>query len=208
MNLLPKLTETAKTLEATFTEIPAKRKEVLKQLANYIKAKKEAAQTISLVFICTHNSRRSHIAQLWAQAAAANYNINNITTFSGGTEATAFYPAAVQAMQELGFEIEKSEATVNPKYKVTYSPDAPTIEAWSKRFDDAANPAADFCAIMTCSDADENCPFVPGVDKRIAITYNDPKASDNTPQQAETYRERALQIGREMLFAFSQVSVK
>jgi arsenate reductase (thioredoxin) len=205
MSLLPKLDETAKALEATFSDIPAARKELLTQLSAYIRQKKAGGQTINLVFICTHNSRRSHMAQLWAQAAASNYNIAHVKTYSGGTEATAFYPAAVQAMQELGFEIEKGDESINPKYKVNYSTEDPTIEVWSKRFDDAANPAQEFCAVMTCSDADDNCPFVPGVEKRIAITYNDPKASDNTPQQAETYKERALQIGREMLFTFSQV---
>ncbi|MER2997898.1 protein-tyrosine-phosphatase [Pontibacter populi] len=205
MSLNPTLTKTIAELTQTFDQIPTERKALLTQLSDYIKQKKEIGQTINLVFICTHNSRRSHMAQLWAQASAANYNIVNVKTYSGGTEATAFYPAAVQAMQELGFKIEKGAETINPKYNVNYSSDEPTIEAWSKKFDDAANPGSEFCAVMTCSDADDNCPFVPGVEKRIAITYNDPKASDNTPQQAETYRERAMQIGREMLFAFSQV---
>ncbi|MBC5772551.1 protein-tyrosine-phosphatase [Pontibacter sp. KCTC 32443] len=205
MSLNPTLSQTIAQLSQTFDQIPEERKELLNQLTDYIKQKKKAGQNINLVFICTHNSRRSHMAQLWAQAAAANYNIPAVKTYSGGTEATAFYPAAVQAMQELGFEIETGPETINPKYKVKYSPDEPTIEVWSKRFDDVANPKADFAAVMTCSDADDNCPFVPGVEKRIAITYNDPKASDNTPQQAQAYRERALQIGREMLYVFRQV---
>ncbi len=205
MPLNPTLAKTIAQLTQTFDQIPAQRIELLEQLSAYIKQKREVGQTINLVFICTHNSRRSHMAQLWTQAAAANYTIANVKTYSGGTEATAFYPAAVQAMQVLGFDIEKGTETINPKYKVSYSSDAPTIEVWSKRFDDAANPTSEFCAIMTCSDADDNCPIVPGVEKRIAITYNDPKASDNTPQQTETYKERSMQIGREMLFAFSQV---
>ncbi len=205
MILLPTLAHTVKQLEATFLEIPSERKELLKQLSDYIRKKKEEGEPINLVFICTHNSRRSHMAQLWAQAAAAYYDIESVRTFSGGTEATGFFPAAMQAMQEIGFEIEKEDVSDNPKYKVQFANAAASINVWSKRFDDAANPTSGFCAIMTCSDADENCPFVPGVEKRIAITYTDPKASDNTPQQAEKYKERALQIGREMLFAFSQV---
>ncbi|MBB6612433.1 protein-tyrosine-phosphatase [Pontibacter sp. Tf4] len=205
MSLTPELARTAAELEASFPEIPAERKELLKQLSSYISQKKETGQPVNLVFICTHNSRRSHMAQLWAQAAAAYYGVNSVHTFSGGTEATAFYPAAVQAMQQLGFEIEKQSETINPKYKVNYSPDEPTIEVWSKRFDDVANPDTHFAAIMTCSDADENCPFVPGAEKRIAITYADPKLSDNTALQAQTYTERARQIGRELLFVFAQV---
>ena len=205
MNLLPTLSETITYLTQQFDQIPSERKALLKQLSAYIREKKTSGQPINLVFICTHNSRRSHMAQIWAQAASTYYNVPQVYTFSGGTEATAFYPAAVHAMQELGFEIEKEEAIPNPKYKIRYAATLPVIEVWSKRYDDPFNPQAEFCAIMTCSDADDNCPFVPGVEKRIAITYNDPKASDNTPHQAEIYKERALQIGREMLFAFSKV---
>ncbi|NEM97116.1 low molecular weight phosphatase family protein [Pontibacter burrus] len=206
MSLLPELARTAKALETTFAEIPAERKQQLHRLSNYISQKRAASQTINLVFICTHNSRRSHMAQLWAQAAAAYYNIRHVHTFSGGTEATAFYPAAVEAMQELGFEIKKEAAEANPRYMVKFADDADGITVWSKRFDDAANPTADFAAIMTCSDADQNCPFVPGAEQRIALTYTDPKLSDNTAHQLQIYKERALQIGREMLFAFSEVT--
>jgi len=205
MSLNPVLTNTAAALEATFNEIPEDRKLLLLQLTNYIRQKKTDGQTINLVFICTHNSRRSHIAQLWAQAAAAYYGVKAVYTFSGGTEATAFYLAAVKAMQQFGFEITQQGSTINPKYKVSYSSDAKSIEVWSKKFDDTPNPTSDFCAVMTCADADENCPLVPGAEQRIAVTYQDPKAADNTPQQAQTYKERALQIGREMLFVFSKV---
>lgn len=205
MSLLPTLSDTITYLTQQFDQIPEARKALLLQLSEYIKNKKTAGQPVNLIFICTHNSRRSHIAQIWAQAAAAYYSIPQVYTFSGGTEATAFYLAAVTALQELGFEIQKQEILSNPKYKIRYDDSSPVLEVWSKRFDDPANPPAGFCAIMTCSDADDNCPFVPGVEKRIAITYNDPKASDNTPHQAEIYKERALQIGREMLFAFSNV---
>ena len=48
------------------------------------------AKPIQLMFVCTHNSRRSHISQQRAQASAAYLNVDNVQTFSGGTEATAF----------------------------------------------------------------------------------------------------------------------
>ena len=205
MILLPALAKTTEQLTKSFDQIPADRKELLQQLSSYIRKKTETGQPIALVFICTHNSRRSHLSQLWAQAAATYFAIDKVATYSGGTEATAFYPAAVKAMQEVGFEIEKNDESPNPKYKVKYAANKAPVEVWSKKFDDAANPAADFCAIMTCSDADGNCPFVPGAEQRIAITYDDPKASDGTAAQDKVYLERALQIGREMLFAFSKI---
>lgn len=58
---------------------------------------------------------------------------------------------------------------------------------------------------MTCSQADGGCPFISGAEKRIAITYDDPKAFDNTDQQTEKYNERSLQIATEMFYVFSQI---
>jgi arsenate reductase (thioredoxin) len=205
MTLFTNLHQTIRELEQTFDALPAERKALLEQLATYISAKRTTGETVKLVFICTHNSRRSHMAQLWAQAAASYYNIPEVTCYSGGTEATAFNPRAVKAMQQVGFGIQPQDESKSPKYKVYMAADAAPLEVWSKRFDDAANPKAGFCAIMTCSDADENCPFVPGVEKRIGLTYDDPKRFDDTPQEEEKYLERTLQIGREMLYVFHQV---
>ncbi|EMR03641.1 low molecular weight phosphatase family protein [Cesiribacter andamanensis] len=205
MTLTPSLASCVQELEQEFSQIPAARQQLLKQLAHWVRQKQAQGRPALLNFICTHNSRRSHLAQLWAQAAAAYYGIKEVHCFSGGTEATAFNPRAVKAMQAAGFQITAGTAGENPRYEVHYAEGAPPLQAWSKRFDDADNPSANFCAIMTCSDADENCPFVPGVEKRLALTYDDPKAFDDTPQEAEKYRERVRQIGREMLYAFSRL---
>mgnify|MGYP000733479600 CR=1 FL=1 len=85
--------------------IPAARKELLLRFASYV-ASRSHEERIALNFICTHNSRRSHLAQIWAATAAYYYAIPNIQTFSGGTEATAFNPRAVAAMERAGFKIE------------------------------------------------------------------------------------------------------
>lgn len=188
-----------------FGQIPEARKELLKKMADYAREKRVGGEPVQFNFICTHNSRRSHIAQLWAQAAAACYNIPAVRCYSGGTEATAFNPLAVRAMQKAGFEIKIIEEGNNPVYEAGYAPGAAAVKVWSKRFDDSANPASDFCAVMTCSDADGNCPFIPGAELRLGVTYEDPKHFDGTPQETEKYNERVRQIGREMLYAFSQV---
>ncbi|WP_187263928.1 arsenate reductase/protein-tyrosine-phosphatase family protein [Pontibacter beigongshangensis] len=203
--LLTALHHTIQQLEQDFAAIPPARKELLQQLTAYIRQKKECQEIVKLIFICTHNSRRSHMAQLWAQAAASYYNIPDVQCYSGGTETTAFNPRAVMAMQEAGFGIQSRQDGSNPVYVVSFADEEAPVEVWSKKFDDAANPAAGFCAIMTCSDADENCPFVPGVESRISITYDDPKNFDGNPQEEEKYRERARQIGAEMLYIFSEV---
>jgi arsenate reductase len=201
LNLQP----TVGKLVSEFNQIPEERKRVIKQLTDYVSAKSQSGQKVLLNFICTHNSRRSHISQIWAQTAAYYYEINNVETFSGGTEATAFNPRAVTAMKQAGFDISTIKEGNNPVYKVTYSDNAPALTVFSKKYDDDFNPKKDFAAIMTCSHADENCPLVQGASARIALTYNDPKDFDGTPQETAKYSERVHEIGREILYAFSQV---
>jgi arsenate reductase len=201
------LNETIQALTENFDNIPQERREILKQLSDYIQAKAKKGVKTELIFICTHNSRRSHISQIWGQAAAAYYGIGNVISYSGGTEATAFNPRAVKAMEEAGFKIKATSAGINPVYEVSFSDDADEVIAFSKKYDSESNPKKGFAAIMTCSHADENCPVVSGMEKRISLSYNDPKDFDGTPQEAEKYAERVKEIGTEILYAFSQVKL-
>jgi arsenate reductase len=203
--ILPPLQKTIEKLTNEFSQIPSDRRSITQQLTDFIKHRSKAGEKIQLNFICTHNSRRSHISQLWAQTAAHYFGIPNVETFSGGTEATAFNPKAVKAMKYAGFEIVVKKDGINPVYEGRYSQEAPGLTLFSKRYDDPFNPNKDFAAIITCSHADENCPVVAGASKRISLTYDDPKDFDGTAQEAEKYRERVQEIGREILFAFSQV---
>lgn len=190
-------------LENNFDEIDNDRKEILKQFSEYISTKLQNKQEVNLIFICTHNSRRSTISQIWAQTAAEYYGIPNIKCYSGGTEATAFNPRAVKAMRKAGFKIETKDDSDNPVYLVYYSDDKEPVECFSKVYSDEYNPQKDFAAIMTCSDADENCPIVFGAEARFPIRYEDPKEFDGTEQEEDKYNERVEQIGREMLFLFN-----
>jgi arsenate reductase (thioredoxin) len=203
--ILEQLQPTIDKLTKEFNQIPDERKTIIKQLSDFVNSKAKDGSKISLNFICTHNSRRSHISQVWGQTAAYYYGIKNVETFSGGTEATAFNPRAVTAMKQAGFDITTIKDGTNPVYKVRFSEHAPALTVFSKKYDDDFNPRKDFAAIMTCSHADENCPLVLGASARIALTYNDPKAFDGTPQEATKYSERVHEIGREILYAFSQV---
>jgi len=199
------LQATVDNLMNEFDQIPASRKETLSLLVSFVERKIREGHTVYLNFICTHNSRRSHLSQLWAQAAAHHFNIPNVVCFSGGTEATAFNPRAVKAMQEAGFLIQLKKDGHNPTYEVHYAENTKPVIAFSKKYDDPFNHNNDFAAVMTCSHADENCPLVFGASARIALTYDDPKNFDDTPQEAEKYTERVNEIGREILFAFSNV---
>lgn len=203
--LLPLLSVTQDLLVKEFSLVSSERKEILNELTRFVQMRMQAGQKIYLNFICTHNSRRSHLSQLWAQAAAYYYNVPGVECFSGGTEATAFNARAVKAMQEAGFTITKTKEGNNPVYEVRYAKDAPPVIAFSKKYDDPFNHNKDFAAVMTCSHADENCPLVTGASARIALTYNDPKEFDDTAMERIKYKERVHEIGREILVAFSQV---
>jgi arsenate reductase len=188
--------------------ISNERKQTLQLLIDYIQSKISENNNANLNFICTHNSRRSHLSQVWAQAAAHFYNIKNVHCYSGGTEATALFPMAAKTLENAGFEIQTLSEGKNPIYGIKFAENEHPIIGFSKTFDDAFNPQSEFAAIMTCSQADAGCPFIPGTEKRIPITYDDPKAFDNTPQQAEKYKERSNQIATEMLFVFSEIKLK
>ncbi len=203
--LLPTLQTTTESLVTRFGSISAERRELLRQLTSFVEKRVQAGQTVYLNFICTHNSRRSHLSQLWAQAAAHYYGIPNVQSYSGGTEATAFNPRAVKAMSEAGFEIVKIKEGENPMYEVRFAEGINPVTAFSKVYNDPFNHNKDFAAVMTCSHADENCPLVFGATLRIALTYDDPKEFDGTSQEAEKYKERVEEIGTEILYAFSQV---
>jgi protein-tyrosine phosphatase/arsenate reductase len=200
----PKIQAFCDNLVTHVDEISAERKLILHQLSTYITGQLKKGDKVQLIYICTHNSRRSHFGQIWAAVASFFFGIENVSSFSGGTEATAFNINAINALRNLGFIIKATKESSNPIYKVSFGNEISTL-CFSKVFDDVANPKSNFAAIMTCSDAEKNCPFIPGVDFRIATTYADPKTFDNTALQEERYSERNRQIALETLYVFGLV---
>ena len=199
-------TEIKNTIDSfDFDQIPEERKTILQPLVDYIQNKVDNKQPIRLNLICTHNSRRSHLSQVWAQTAASNYNIQNVSCYSGGTEATALFPMAAETLQYSGFKVKAISEGQNPVYSIKFASNELAVISFSKTYDDDFNPESEFVAIMTCSQADGGCPFIAGAEKRIPITFEDPKVSDGTPKQKEVYLERSLQIGTEMFYVFSQI---
>lgn len=186
-------------------ELPVERKQTLQLLIDYISEKSKKEETISINFICTHNSRRSHLSQIWAQTFSHYFKVKNVFCYSGGTEATALFPMVAETLNRTGFEIKKLSESDNPIYSIKYWDNEHPIIGFSKKLDDEFNPKSEFAAIMTCSQADEGCPFVFGAEVRIPITYEDPKAFDGTPFQADKYAERSRQIATEMFYVFSKI---
>lgn len=199
------LIEYIENAKKDFDKISVERKDELKKIARYLQATLHAEKKANLIFICTHNSRRSHMGQLWAYAAANYYGIKGISSFSGGTEATAFHPNAIKALTKAGFAITKKAEGANPTYEVKFATDEPAATLFSKKYMDAPNPTTNFVAIMTCTQANEACPIVHGASTKIAIPYEDPKQADGKPNQDEVYDERCKQIATEILYAFSLI---
>ena len=185
--------------------LSSERKAVLQPLIDFISEKKSENKPIRINFICTHNSRRSHLGQIWAQTMANYFTIDNVTTYSGGTETTAMFPKVGETLVNQGFKLQKLSETENPVYTIQFDDNSHPVIAFSKKYSDDFNPSSEFAAIMTCSHADGNCPFIAGAEKRIPITYEDPKLFDNTDQQDEKYAERSLQIATEMKYVFSNI---
>ena len=189
----------------SYEHIPGERKEILNQLITYIRLKKSNNGPIRLNFICTHNSRRSHLSQIWAQTMAYHYSIDNVYCYSGGTEATAMFPKVAETLTNQGFEIYRLSDFPNPVYAVKYDQNEHPIICFSKEYNHAFNPQAGYAAIVTCNSADEACPVVLGAEARFPIKYDDPKAFDGADLMDAKYAERSLQIGEEMAYVFGNV---
>ena len=193
------------SISQNLEDIDSARKLELNTLAAYITESLKADSIVKLTYICTHNSRRSHMAQLWSAVAAHYYGIKSVETYSGGTEATAFNPRSVACLKKQGFDITPLNEEKNTQYSVVFSPAVPAVEAFSKIYNDPSNPQNGFIAVMTCSHADEACPVVNGASKRVAIPYIDPKISDDTDLESQTYYQRSAQIATEAFYAFKRV---
>lgn len=204
--LYPKLFGSIHEILETLPAPDEPRKAILLKIAAWMGT---VEGTRNLLFVCTHNSRRSHLAQFWAKAASVFYEVDRVYTFSAGTEVTAMNLNTIDAMIEAGFEISKIDKNgTNPIYEVRLGGTLPVINSFSKTIHDESIPKSDLCAVMVCSEAEEACPFVPGASARIPLSFEDPKLSDNTPQKRAVYRERSQQIAREMLWLMEQVAKK
>lgn len=200
----PKIRETIAQLN--IDNISDERKIILQPLIEFINYNISEKKEVRLNFICTHNSRRSHLSQIWAQTMAYYFGVQNVFCYSGGTEATAMFPKVAETLQNQGFEILKLSETDNPIYAVKFAENQHAVICFSKKFNHDFNPKSHFAAILTCDSADENCPIVNGASARIPIKFEDPKKSDGTPEMNETYHNRSLQIATEMKFIFENLS--
>ncbi len=189
--------------DAEDAEIPPARRALLERIAAFVRDRRAHGEAARLVVVCTHNSRRSQLAMVWAAAAAARFGLDGVEVFSAGTEATAFHPNAVAALRRAGCAIAIADGAPNPHFRIVFDPSAPPIEAFSKTLDHPSLPRDGFAAVMTCSEADAACPVVAGASARIALPYVDPKSADGSPQEGAAYDASCAHIAREMLWVMS-----
>lgn len=198
----------AAELIAGIAHIPVERKEALEQLAEIAATHLGKTGNADLTFICTHNSRRSHLSQVTAQMAAVFHRLDGVRCHSGGTEATACNPRTVAAFKRAGFEVSESGDTDNPVYSITVAYDGQPLRAWSKVYNQDGNPTEGYVAIMTCTHADENCPVALGAADRVSLPFTDPKESDDTPEESVTYDQRLREIGSQMFHVMGEVKLR
>lgn len=201
MNLYPEIAALSEFLNAETHAISDERKEELEKLAMAILESLNRFGRADITVICTQNSRRSQLGQVWLKAAAAYYGIPGVRTYSGGTEATAFNPKMAEALKNAGFMVNRLDDSDNPKYYIPLSDEDLSLDImYSKRFDESYNPKKDFIAVMVCSSADEACPLVEGAYKRVSLPYADPKKADGTSGEQNAYKQTIHEIGREFLY--------
>jgi hypothetical protein len=204
----PKLSTYCDKLSDEFIQIPEERKAELKDIANFIVEQRKEHKPTNLLFVCTSNSRRSHMAQVWSQIASYYYNIDSVYTFSGGTEQTRVNINAIDALNRAGIEIYSNNMGDNTLRYVRVGNKINPWVIFSKKYTDATNPKNNFAAVMVCSEADKACPFVEGAELRIGLPYQDPKEFDNSLLKEAKYDERCRQIAREMFYIMDFVSKK
>lgn len=195
--------ETFEQIQIFKEKINEERKAELQVLVDFLSTRK--AHNANLTFICVHNSRRSHLSQVWAQIAAHHYGFNQVNCYSGGTEVTEMYPKIAETLNKQGISVQKLTEGTNPVYAIKYAENEHPIIGFSKLYDDGFNPQSDFGAIMVCSSADTNCPYISTAAKRILLPFEDPKSSDGTPQQDEVYAQRSIDIASNFFWVFEQL---
>ncbi len=189
--LNPALNHTIMELGMEEDLIEFSRQQLLQNIAEHLRQEMQCP----LVFVCTHNSRRSQLAEAWVNALNLYYDLN-LSVFSAGTESTAFHQNMVNALVSNNFELKSDGKIENPRYRFLNS------TMFSKTLDDPSLPKADFIAVMVCDEADMNCPVVVGAKKRFSLHYQDPKAFDGTDLEELAYLNKVREIGREICYLF------
>jgi arsenate reductase len=214
--LFPRIAAHLAELITPLDEIGQPHQAAGRQLAEWLSAHHRCEERLTVVVVCTGNSRRSVLGAMMGNAAASFLGIPELRFFSAGTTPSAFNPRTVQALRAIGFEVEPTgeeaargpDGLANPRYLVRWGtgPDQQMLE-FSKALGDRALPGEGFAALMVCDEADAGCPIVSGAVARISMPFADPKSADGMPEEAEHYAATRDEIGRIVLAALAPLGV-
>lgn len=202
--MFPEIELMISKLVLNFNSISSARKLQLDELACHLKLALSSSNKLNLLFVCTHNSRRSHMGQLWGRLAANYYKVENANSFSAGTEVTELNSNVIDMLQNNGFMVSTIQNVLNSAYVIEFGVNQ-SLTCFSKLIDHEANPRRDFFALMMCTEAEANCPFVAGAIHRFGLPFDDPKAYDNTLKVSDAYLSTFEEIGVQILYLFNQI---
>ena len=180
------------------------RKDKLIELAQIIKKNHDQQNIVKIIFICTHNSRRSQFSQVWAHISSLYFKLDFLAFYSGGTEVDSVNLNVINALSNSGLKIEKKQ-TGEKVYLLKSSKRDNGINLYSKEYSCKSNPAKHFIAIMTCFNADQMCPVIKGADKKVFLPYPDPRTSDQTGLEKKIYGKINAVIAKEMFYLMKQL---
>lgn len=119
-------------------------------------ARGEAGKQRAL-FVCTHNSARSQMAEGLLRSLAGD----RFEAFSAGTEATRVRPEAISVMAEIGIDVSGQESKTLDRYL-------------GEPFDHV---------VTVCDEANEACPFFPGAKERLHWSLPDPSSAEGAEEE-------------------------
>ena len=169
-----------------------KQKDRLELIANELN--KKIKETNVLVFLCTHNSRRSQICEVWGSIFSLIYK-KEILINSAGTIKTSVHKEIFNVLKKCGVSVNENEEIAFKNL---------LIKLKSKTLDQI--DAKKFIAIMTCSDAEKSCPIDSRSVKNINMFFKDPKVYDNTKYMEEEYLKTNSNIAEELNYIFKRIN--
>jgi thioredoxin type arsenate reductase len=144
------------------------------------RAERKAAERLRILFLCTHNSARSQMAEGLMRARGGN----RVEVYSAGTEPSQVNPLAIQAMDELGINIRNQE---------------------SKSMDLFLNQKFDY-VITVCDRAKDACPVFPGAPEQIHWSFPDPsEASGGPDKKLKAFQETAQGLSQRINYLMMMI---
>ena len=198
-NLFKKVREYSATLENEFDQIPDNHRQSLEQIGDYLLQKLQSNKDAKVLLISRHNSRRSHMGQLWLMTAAEYYGIGNVATFSGGIEPTELDSRVIRALKKCGFKISTTKRSENPTYLTSNGP-GNSYMVFAKQYNGGQNPTSDFIAVVLSEVVNKKLETIPGADKKVPMLYEDLENFDGSPEEERKYDEGCRQIARAMFY--------